>query len=126
MPTRASEFPPAKLRRKACSAVVKQPSQLMTIPELAEYLALPSDRLYKLARQAWGKDRFPASKIRGTWYVDPHEMLDWMFRLLDGNQVLTFSGGRVRREMTTRGFLESESRTLRRPAEESRRRGAVG
>jgi Helix-turn-helix domain len=71
----------------------------MTIPAAAQYMGGSRRRLYRLARQRWGKDRFPAFKIRGTWYVDRDTMLDWMFRLLDRSEVLTLL--RSRREAQT-------------------------
>lgn len=69
--------------------------QLMTIPEAAEYLAISSRKLYQLARHPWARHGFPAFKIHGTWYVDRDEVLNWLFRLVDREQVLSFSEGKV-------------------------------
>jgi hypothetical protein len=86
----------------------------MTIREVANSMAVSPSRLYKLARQPWGKDRFPAFKIHGTWFVDHDAMLDWMSRLLDRGQVLSFAGGRVRRRQIARESLKPERRRPRR------------
>lgn len=85
------------LKSNSRSAATKRRLRLITIPDAAVYLNISGERLYQLARQSWAKDPFPAFKIRGAWYVDSDEIVDWLARLLDRGQVLGFSGGGVTR-----------------------------
>ncbi len=82
---------------------IKRGLHLMTIPEIAKCLAISSRKLYRLARQPVARNGFPAFKIRGTWYIDRDEVISWLLRMVDREQVLCFSKGEVVRRRARKG-----------------------
>ena len=57
----------------------------MTIPELAEYLQVPQNTLYRLAKAR--RDRgFPAFKIGRNWRVNLEQVEEWLLLAWENGQ----------------------------------------